>query len=179
MKKSFFVIVFLFLCQISIAQENFATSLIKKDWKYLNLIICVDEKIVIDEMYATSIVINNNDTLSKVKDGFYYSPGELLLSPEIWNLLKPKPTGKQRNNTQLFLRFMYYKDPGNMKSKTYDYEIEFFPAWFDNLSFCIVYIYNLDNRKYRKKYYPLSKDKNYTYELSSSNGQMLRVGKSH
>ena len=58
----------------------------------------------------------------------------------------------------------------------YNYEIEIGKNWFEQ-TFVILKIYNLDKKKYKKRLAPLSKDKKYTFDLETSEGQMIRVRK--
>jgi hypothetical protein len=78
--------------------------------------------------------------------------------------------------TILFLQFDYYQNSVKGKQELYNYEIEMEKNWFEQ-SFVILKIYNLDKKKYRKRLEPLSKDRKYTFDLETSQGQMIRIRK--
>lgn len=62
------------------------------------------------------------------------------------------------------------------KSETEIYEIDDFRLNWLEQSYFILYIYNTDNKDYKKIYNPLP-GKNYTFEYDFPNGTMKRVQK--
>jgi hypothetical protein len=56
----------------------------------------------------------------------------------------------------------------------YYYSIEDFKIQWLKDYFFVLYIYNTDNKKYKKEYFPLE-GKNYTYEYDSPSGSIKRV----
>jgi hypothetical protein len=64
-----------------------------------------------------------------------------------------------------------------VKKKSCNFVIEYNKIWLQDL-YNILRLYNLEEGKYKNKIEPLSKSKNYTFEVESSRGQMLRVRKS-
>ncbi len=159
MKKFFFWILFLFIYQVSMAQEN---------RKSFDFIISVDEEIAKTLSKPVIIVKQNTNVLKKIDIGYY--PGNLSLNFGDYNTIFSE------QETTLFLQFDYYQYSPKGKQEVYNYEIEIGKNWFEQ-SFVILKIYNLDKKKYRKRLEPLSKNKNYTFDLETSQGQMIRIRK--
>jgi len=159
MKKWFFLILCLFVYQVSTAQEN---------RKSFDFIISVDEKIAKTLSRPAIIVKQGTNILEKID--IQYHPGNLSLSAEDYNMIFLE------QEITLFLQFDYYQYSSKGKQEIYNYEIEIGKNWFEQ-SFVILKIYNTHKKKYRKRFDPLSKDKSYTFELETSQGQMIRVKK--
>ena len=159
MKKFFVGFLFLFIYQVSIAQQN------RKDFDF---IISIDEEIVKTLSKPIIIAKQNNNILKKID--FNYYPGNLSLNYEDYNTIFSE------QEITLFLQFDYYQYSSKGKQQIYNYEIEIGKNWFEE-SFIILKIYNLDKNKYQKILDPLSKDKNYTFDLETSHGQMIRIRK--
>ena len=171
MKKCVYWILFLFICQISMAQEN---------RKNFDFIVCVDGEIVTSLTKPVIIVKQGMNVLKRIDINYY--AGNLSLSSEDYNLILSE------QEITLFLQFDYYQYSSKGKQEIYNYEIETdYPFlrririeigknWFEQI-FVILKIYNLDKKKYKKRLAPLSKDKKYTFDLETSEGQMIRVRK--
>lgn len=159
MKKFFFGFLFLIIYQISIAQQN---------RKNIDFIISIDEEIVKTLSKPIIIAKQNNNIFKKID--FNYYPGNLSLNYEDYNTIFSE------QGITLFLQFDYYQYSLKGKQQIYNYEIEIGKNWFEE-SFIILKIYNLDKNKYQKILDPLSKDKNYTFDLETSHGQMIRIRK--
>ena len=136
------------------------------NYKDFNFIICVDENII-ESIARPTIVIQKGDEVIKNVE-VSYIPGKLSMNTDDYVLLSTV------GDASLFLSFYYYEYSSTGKQKMYNYKIEIWKNLF-TLSYVIFYIYNLDKKKYKKKLKPLSKDQNYTFDLSTSNGQMIRV----
>ena len=136
------------------------------NYKDFNFIICVDENII-ESIARPSIVIQKGDEVIKNVE-VSYIPGKLSMNTDDYVLLSTV------GDASLFLSFYYYEYSSTGKQKMYNYKIEIGKNFF-TLSYVIFYIYNLDKKKYKEKLKPLSKDQNYTFDLSTSNGQMIRV----
>ena len=156
MKKLLFL--FLFVFQISIAQDS------RKDFDF---IISIDEEIA-NTLYKPQIIVKQGIKILKRID-IKYHPGNLSLYSEDFNFFSDE-------KHTLLLQFNYYQYSSKGKQKSYHYEIEIGRNWFEQ-SFIVLKIYNLDKKKYRKKLTPLSKDKKYTFDLETSQGQMIRIRK--
>lgn len=159
MKKCVFWVLCLFVYQVSMAQEN---------RKSFDFIVCVDEEIATSLTRPVIIAKQGANVLKRID--ISYHAGNLSLSSEDYNMIFSE------QEITLFLQFDYYQYSSKGKQETYNYEIEIGKNWFER-TFVILKIYNLDKKKYRKRFDPLSKDKNYTFELSTSEGQMLRIKK--
>ena len=159
MKKCVYWILFLFICQISMAQEN---------RKNFDFIVCVDGEIVTSLTKPVIIVKQGMNVLKRIDINYY--AGNLSLSSEDYNLILSE------QEITLFLQFDYYQYSSKGKQEIYNYEIEIGKNWFEQ-TFVILKIYNLDKKKYKKRLTPLSKDKKYTFDLETSEGQMIRVRK--
>jgi hypothetical protein len=141
------------------AQENI---------KSFDFIICIDGEIA-TTLFKPEIIVKQGENVLKKIDINYHA-GNLSLSYEDYNIILSEQVDT------LFFQFNYYQYLPKWKQKNYNYEIEIGKNWFEN-SFVILKIYNLDKKKYRKKLEPLSKDKNYTFDLETSQGQMIRIRK--
>lgn len=142
----------------------FTVTSIAQNCASLDFIIIIDNDIAITNIASIEItsIIDNGETLTYKP---YYHPGHLRLdSTEINNLFAS-------NIEQTILRFDYYLY--DRKNTIKQYEIEIKKEWFLDYYF-ILRIYNLDKRKYRKKYKRLSKDRNYTFEVDTPSHSMLR-----
>lgn len=159
MKKVILGILYILLCQVSTAQENN---------KSFDFIISIDEEITKTLFNPMIIVKKNNDVLKKVNVNYY--PGNLSIATKDYDMIFAE------EKDILFLKFDYYEYSTEGKQKVYNYEIEIGNNWFEE-TFVILKIYNLDKKKYRKILEPLSKDKNYTFDLETSRGQMMRIRK--
>lgn len=159
MKKCMCWILFLFVCQISMAQEN---------RKNFDFIVCVDEEIATSLTKPVIIVKQGTNVLKRID--INYHAGNLSLSSEDYNLIFSE------QEITLFLQFDYYQYSSKGEQEIYNYEIEIGKNWFEQ-TFVILKIYNLDKKKYKKRLAPLSKDKKYTFDLETPEGQMIRVRK--
>ena len=160
MKKYVFCVLYLFLFKFSMAQE---------DRKKFDFIISVDEEIVKKISKSLIIVKQGESVLKKINVSYY--PGNLSIASEDYDMIFSD------QGTSLFIQFDYYQYSFNGEQEIYNYEIEIGRNLLQPQSFVILKIYNLDKKKYRKRFDPLSKDKNYTFELDGSEGQMLRIKK--
>lgn len=159
MKKCVFWILCLFVYQVSMAQEN---------RKSFDFIVCVDEEIATSLTKPVIIAKQGMNVLKRID--ISYHAGNLSLSSEDYNMLFSE------QEITLFLQFDYYQYSSKGKQEIYNYEIEIGKNWFEK-TFVILKIYNLDKKKYKKRLDPLSKDKNYTFDLETSEGQMIRIRK--
>lgn len=160
MKRYCFQILLLLLIhQVSEAQEN---------KKCFNFIVNIDDEIVTTLSRPVILLKQDSNLLKKIDIG--YLPGNLSLNTEDFNSFF------SIKETTLFLQFYYYQYSIKGKQEVYNYEIEIGKNWFEQ-SFVILKIYNLDKKKYKNILEPLSKDKNYTFDLETSQGQMIRIRK--
>lgn len=159
MRKFVFWALFLFVYQISMAQEN-----IKK----FDFIVCVDEEIATTLTRPVIIAKKGVNVLKRIEISYY--AGNLSLSSEDYNMVFSE------QEITLYLQFDYYQYSSKGQQKIYNYEIEIGKNWFEK-TFVILKIYNLDKKNYKKRSAPLSKDKNYTFDLETSDGQMIRIRK--
>jgi hypothetical protein len=136
--------------------------------KSFDFIVCVDEEIATSLTRPVIIAKQGTNVLKRID--ISYHAGNLSLSSEDYNMIFSE------QEITLFLQFDYYQYSSKGKQEIYNYEIEIGKNWFEK-TFVILKIYNLDKRKYRKKLDPLSKDKNYTFDLEISDGQMIRIRK--
>jgi hypothetical protein len=157
MRKCVFVVLFLFVYQVSIAQEKI---------KSFDIIIFVDEEIVTSLSKPVIIAKEGKSVLKRID--ISYHVGNLSLSAEDYYMIF------SNQEKTLFIQFDYYQYSSRGKQQVYNYEIEIGKNWLKQ-TFVVLKIYNLDKKKYKKRFAPLSKDKNYTFELSTSEGQMLRI----
>jgi hypothetical protein len=127
--------------------------------------------VINDEILGTSanltFTIKTETTTEIIKSN--YSPGKLTMDKLDFDKLMSSST------KTIYLRYfgtVYL----NSKSNYYDFEIEYQKPWLDS-SFNILRLYDLSITKYKKLYDPLSKDKNYTFNLDFGGGQMIHIRK--
>lgn len=124
-----------------------------------NFIIMIDDELCIGSIANAYIVSEKNEKIS-----ITYHPGSLRLEKGDSNILKDSKV-----NT---LHFDYYEYiDGNQT--LYNYELPFDSNWLEQ-DYIVLRVYNLNKRKYRKHFKPLSKKKNYTFELDYPGGSMKR-----
>ncbi|MCD4793939.1 MAG: hypothetical protein K8R54_11935 [Bacteroidales bacterium] len=154
--KSLLFLYFLIISLIVSGQEN---------QENINLIITINDELVISGIQRSKVFIN---TINNEKDTIscQYNPGKFIVFDN--NKLKS-------DTTQRITLSMWYQKMQKENSSFYYYEIELEKSWFEQ-SFIILRIYNLDKRKFRKKYYPL-KGKKYTYEIDLPSNSITRIRK--
>ncbi|MET3035420.1 hypothetical protein ABXT08_04920 [Chryseobacterium sp. NRRL B-14859] len=156
MKKTLILLLSIFYVQFFFSQEKIN----------FDIIITVDEKIL-STLYNPEIIIKskNDELIDNIKVGYY--PGNFTMDAKSYNNLLLK------TDAQIYLKFQQYEYSKNGKQDIRTYEIKIGKSWFEE-KYVILYIYNTNAKKYRKLT-PLSKDKSYTFEITTSNGQMIRV----
>ena len=140
--------IIIFLCAL-----NFCSSFSQEN-DNINLIISIDEKV------PTSLNIKNisySDT-----DGKTYENNDLKYTQG--NFSVPKTTFDKLmsdgvKNVYLSLEYWEYCKG---EQKNYSYVIELENSYF-KYEYLIMHLFNLDKKKYRKIYFPISDNKNYTY----------------
>jgi hypothetical protein len=122
------------------------------DW---NLVITIDEKVIYENIDDMKLRIKGINEVGSIKAT--YVPGSLKLL-ELNNQLNTI-------EDSLFLSFTHFVyEKSNLFE--YEYEIYLSKEWF-NYSFMVISIYNLDNKKYRRRY-KSHKNKPFVYDLYSS-----------
>lgn len=148
MKKYIFLL-FLFFSSIP--------STFSQEKKEMDFVIIVDDDLGI--MSAPSIIYMKNVKGEKTNIDFDYHPGCLSINMDDYNKLK-KFDGK------IELHFGWYKHKEG-ETRHYFYDIPFDKLLFER-RYVIIKIYNTDDKRYKKMYYPLE-GKNYNYYLETSN----------
>ncbi len=151
-KALFLFLVFTNLCFTQKKEFNFVILVDGEVVKYTN------GKILIETINNTSDIIKCN-----------IIAGELNINESDSIKLFSK------SNSKIIFEFGYSKRCGE-DVKYYNYIIDDFKMSWLNDGFFILYVYNTDNKKYRKIYNSLA-GKNYTYEYDSSIGSMRRMQK--
>ena len=151
MKRISLLLLFLSYVIFAIAQG-------KKD---LDFVIVVDEEF--GSMVAPLHISLKKDNGETENIKFSYHPGCLSLNMDDYNKLKTF-AGK------IELHFGWYKHM-NGETRHYFYDIPFdpFEKKLFEASYVVIKIYNLDNKKYKKLYYPFE-GKNYNFSLYTSEG---------
>lgn len=156
MKQFVLMIIFMFVFQDSIAQNNL---------KSFDFIICIDEQIA--TTLSNPLIIAKCGTEERQIDVNYYA-GNLSLSNDDYNYIS------SRQDIDLFLKFNYYQYSLNGKQKIYNYETIMRKGLFNQM-FVILKIFNMDKKKYRKRFKTISKDKHYIINIDTSEGQILEI----
>ncbi len=160
MRRIFIIALVVFNLQVLIAQVE------KKEFNY---IICVDEDII-KVLQNPKITVKKDNVIIKEIPVLYY-PGRLLLNTEDYEYIS-----LLTEYEKLYLKFSYNDYSNKNKQEVFNYEIEIGVNWFDK-SYLILKIYNTCKKQYKNKLEPLE-GKKYTFDLETSNGQMIRIRKS-
>lgn len=156
--KKIVVICLLFLSSnILIAQEEL---------KSLNFVLVVNDEIVSKISKLTFIITTDVSTENITAK---YCPGELSFNSSDYKKIISNET------KSIYLKYsdIVYIDG---KASNYNFEFEYQKKWLQDL-YNILRIYDLTTKKNKNKFEPLSKNKNYTFELTSPNETFLRVRK--
>lgn len=154
---------------ITILMLFITANIYSQEVKDINFIIVIDEEIVANSLDIKLLITYKDESSREIKTTTGYYPGNISLKKSDYDDFIS-------DETQSVILKLHYDPYINGKPYDYTYEIEAGKNWFKQ-TFFILKIYNLDKKKYRKRFDPLSKDKNYTFELNTSEGQMLRIKK--
>lgn len=128
----------------------------------LDVVILINEKIVLSNMNDLTIEVKKSNGKVITHD-IYYHPGSLKLEAKEEDLF-----GEGIEGTVLKFNFF---DVG--KEESIEYIINLEKNWFFDY-YSILHIYNLRCKKYKKRFKPLSEDKNYTFEVDSPSHSFRR-----
>src|SRR5688572_29263794 len=124
--------------------------------KELDIVFVIDEIIWTSRSVLTFTLTKENHQ-EEIKANYF--PGSLTLSESDYKKLFSEEV------KSISLQFDYYQYT-SQKLEIYNYDLELKKAWLKDY-YNVYHIYNLDKRKYRKLFDPLSEDKNYTFTLDS------------
>lgn len=156
MKELIMLLVFCFSSLTAFGQDN----------KDFNFILVIDDTVWITYTNLKIEIRDNTDALKHTISALYY-PGNLSLEEEDYE----KILEAKGDSMALIID---YDEQGKKTVKNSVFELPFTASWLNNY-FMVMKIYNLDNKQYKGVFEPLSKEKNYTYELNYPGGQMLRI----
>ncbi len=158
MRKIIYIFIVLFFITKSYGQED--------SKRHINFIIMVDGVIPFQGDINLKFIIedSNLDTIR-----INYIPGDIVFEEMEFNRIMALMGTKNLNLV------IQYSKLCNKKIKSYSYKINFKPDWL-KYSFNLLRIYNLDNKENKKIFTPLE-GQQYTYEMDSPNGSMIRVKK--
>jgi len=146
---------------------GFNNILAQEKTKTISFVLVVDGE-VLNANTNITFLINSENSEDKILATYY--PGTLSLSQADYEKLISD------NTKSMYLRYNQ-SNYTNGKINSCDFLIEYNKIWIQD-TYNILRLYNLGKGKYKNKIEPLSKTKNYTFEVESSRGQMLRVRKS-
>lgn len=155
---------FLFFCYSLFCFNNIEAQ--EKN-KTMSFVLVVDGEVINANVNIT-FLINSENSEDKILATYY--PGTLSMSQTDYEKLISD------NTKNVYLRY-YQNNYINGKMNDCNFVIEYNKIWIQD-KYTILRLYNLERGKYKNKIEPLSKTKNYTFEVESSRGQMLRVRKS-
>ena len=133
--------------------------------KKLDFIIVIDDNIATGSI--STVQLKTKTEGEKVISANYY-PGSLELKNSDYTKLMSE-------SGSIYLTFVYHEYDMNTQ-KNYSYELELKKPWFSDY-YNIIRIYNLDKKKYKNKYKPLDKNRNYNFELESPSNSFKLVEK--
>lgn len=139
----------------------------QQDRKEFKLIIEIDEQLSINSVMGVNLIITDkNDSVKTLSAG--YDPGTLRVNDK-------SAAALIAGAKQIVLSF-YYVDPANDSEAYTDYKIPFKKEWLTS-KFCVLRVYDLDKKKYRKSYNPLSSTQNYNFSIDFPDYQMMPITK--
>lgn len=132
----------------------------------VNWSILIDNEM--DNLSGSVIIVEYDEgTLDTIQVNMI--PGDIIIDSLEYVTLRDSG-----NIKQIFLKFRYSKVCKN-SIKYYNYKIPIKKEWLYELSFFILYIYNIDNRKNKKIYYPLEgKEYNYNYRYPEGPSRIIQ-----
>lgn len=133
--------------------------------KNFNLILVFNESIVVEYKMLEIISYNSSEVVISKVSGTYL-PGLFKLPQDKYDSLR-----SDDNIKELKISFKEYLNDEVLSLLV---EIPFSSKWLD-YDFLIIKIYDLTNTDYKDQFEPLSKDRNYTFELIYPGGQLLRL----
>ncbi|MFA5670408.1 MAG: hypothetical protein WC967_14300 [Balneolaceae bacterium] len=125
-----------------------------------NFIIMIDDELVLGTIARTSFKIQKNDG-SEERIEFFYEPGLLRLSESNFEKINSDTV---KSVTMVFSS--YRQD--SIEVGADEYELDFDRRWFFE-RYTVLKLYNLDKKKYKKILYPLDDNRNYTFDVYTSN----------
>ena len=147
MKRLSLLLLFFSSVIIAIAQE-------KKDFDF---VITIDDDF--HPIYSPSLYTLDKNGIKTIYE-ISYHPGCLSMSIEDYKKIMSA-------NEEIHLKFDHYKILGG-NTHIYKYDFSVGKFWFQECGYVVLKMYNLDIKKYRKKFPPLSEDKNYNFIFLSS-----------
>jgi hypothetical protein len=135
--------------------------------KEFKLIIEIDDQLAVGGVTAPKLILTDKrDSVKTLSAG--YDPGTLWVDGNnAVDLIK--------RAKQIVFSF-YYINPSNSDAGYYTYNIELKKDWITS-SYCVLRVYNLDKRKYKRSYGPLSPTQNYTFSIDFPGYQMMPISK--
>lgn len=127
-------------------------------YENMNLIIMIDDAIVLNHINPKIIIQDPNGLEIDTMEAKYV-PGNLSLVHDI----------SKFESGSLYITM---DNDGHFLN----YSIPIGSNWFEQ-AYIVLRIYNLDNKKYRRKFRTTRNKGNYTYELDYPGGSMLRINK--
>ncbi len=134
----------MFISHISISQN-----------KDFNIIMVLNDKLLVN-IEDLKINDEHQNTFQSVE----YVPGNLSLNEQLYSQIIG-------SSEKYFLTFTVVEDYKKDIRNYYEIQLEnaIFEHYDNKAFFCVIEIFDLKIKKYKKKYKPLSADKNYNYNL--------------
>jgi hypothetical protein len=136
--------------------------------KNLDFIVVIDDAIAVGSISLPKIIFVSGGRENVIQVNYY--PGSLSMDANDYPRLLSDST------KAIYLKFNHHEYVGG-KLHYDNYEIELKKPWLEDY-FNIIHIYNLVNPRYKNKYDPIGKGKNYAYELESPSHSFKLVQKS-
>ena len=155
MKKLIFILLIMF----SYSRESMGQV-------QMDFIITVNDELEVGSLSNLRFVVRSKDG-GKQEVEMQYHPGNLSIKESEYKQLFSD------ESDSVFVAFDHNKFCGE-KHDLVNYEIPFYKSWLEN-SFIILRVYDLSKGKYKNVFEPLSKEKNYTFELDYPGGSMKRI----
>jgi hypothetical protein len=134
--------------------------------KNIDLIITINDQLIIGDIMHMQIAPSDGVKFKNNTDAKYH-PGRLTLSDSVYNSIP--------DSGRVYLMFDYY-DNSKSNVTVSNYKIELQKRWLES-SYLVLEIFDLNSKKYKGVFYPLSKDQNYTFAIVSPNYHFERIAR--
>lgn len=141
----------------------FSLSSIAQNHKEINLIVAVDEEI----MTSLSNFRINFKSKEEKSIQLKYLPGKLTMTEDQY------VTVFDNKDSEIIISFTAGKYDNDVYNQ-FDYKIPFEKGWLKE-NFCILTIYNLSKRKYRKIYKPVEPNVNYSFSIHIESSSIFKL----
>ncbi|RFZ81684.1 hypothetical protein DYU05_17825 [Mucilaginibacter terrenus] len=154
-----FIITTLFLLQISVANSQSTST-------GIDLIITINGEVIVGDIMNVKISSTSETKMQEIINCGYY-PGKLSVPESGFESIP--------DSSEVNLSFDFYGDSLGGR-KLSNFRIKLMKRWLKS-SYLILHVFDLNDKKYKRIFEPISKDQNYTFSITSPDYSFIRVTK--